>query len=452
MTSSSERAESVRRMMQEKDVVHAARSANVFPSTFEGSDDTTPSVSQRRRRQRETGVDPVGVASLMIDDDGVLFWNIGSKRPRSGRRRMRRGVPDSPPGEIVELYHYDKLDPNEVNALLITKDLELTPQQGLWSLTLKGKGTNAQTVQRGAARIVTGKKRRLLFIHGTFSKTEAFFAGMELAPDGKKFIATLFDRYEEVLAFDHQTLSASPVMNAFDLARLLAKADGPMDIITHSRGGLVTRWLLEGYGLNGKGPYRAVMVGAPLAGTSLASPPRLKGALDVFSNIGTVLKTTGALAVMYAPFLIVPLALVRIASSVVSVAAKTPLVDAAVSMIPGLHGQSRIANHPELRRLRAVKLAMPPEYFVVKSNFETEDPGWKFWKYFRKDKLVDMGADQIFDGDNDLVVDTSSMSDIPNHVLPPASIHDFKTNPTVHHTNYFSQRATLDFILDKLTT
>lgn len=453
MTSSGERAARVREMMQAKNVVDAARSANVFPSTFEGSDDTTPSVSQRRRRRRETGVDPVGVASLMIDDEGILFWNIGSGRLRSGggRRRMRRGVPESPPGEIVELYHYDKLDPNEVNALLITKDQELTPQQGLWSLTLKGKGTALQSVQRGAPPLVTGKKRRLLFIHGTFSKTEAFFAGMEHAPNGKKSIATLFDRYEEVLAFDHPTLSASPVMNAFDLARLLAKADGPMDIITHSRGGVVTRWLLEGYGLNGKGPHRAVMVGAPLGGTSLASPPRLKGALDVFSNIGTVLKATGALAVMYVPFLIVPLALVRIASSVVSVAAKTPLVDAAISMIPGLHGQSRIANHPELMRLRAVKLAKPPEYFVVSSNFETEDPGWKFWKYFRKSKLFDVGADLIFEGENDLVVDTISMSDIPHHVLPAKSIHAFGTNPTVHHTNYFSQQATLDFILAKLT-
>lgn len=451
MSISSDRAARVREMMQLKGLVDAARSADVFPSTFDGPDDATPSVSQRRRRRRQTGVDPVGVASLMIDDEGILFWTIGSGRLRAGRRRIRRGVPESPPGEIVELYHYDKLDPNEVNALLIRKDQELTPQQGLWSLTLKSKGKETQTVQRVAPPVITGRKRRLLFIHGTFSKTEAFFAGMEQAPDGKKSIATLFDRYEEVLAFDHPTLSASPVMNAFDLARLLAKAEGPMDIITHSRGGVVTRWLLEGYGLIGKGPHRAVMVGAPLGGTSLASPPRLKGALDVFSNIGAVLKETGALAVMYMPFLMVPLALVRIASSVISAAARTPLVDAAVSMVPGLHGQSRIANHPELMRLRAVKLAKPPEYFVVSSNFETEDVSWKFWKYFRKGKLADMGADLIFEGENDLVVDTSSMSDLPNHVVPPRSIHAFGTNPTVHHTNYFSQKATLDFILAKLT-
>ncbi|HJU75167.1 MAG TPA: hypothetical protein VJ717_15605 [Gemmatimonadaceae bacterium] len=451
MTTINQRAARVRAMMQAKEVRDAARSADVFPSTYEETDDETPSVPQRRRRRRETGVDPIGVAALMIDDEGVLFWRIGGDRRLHGRRRLRRGVPETPPGEIVELYHYDKLDPNNVNDLLIKKDQELNGNQGLRRLTLAGSGAAQRVNYAAATAQITGKKRRLLFIHGTFSKTEAFFAGMEQAPDGKKTIKTLFDRYEEVLAFDHPTLSVSPVMNAFDLARLLGKVDGPLDIITHSRGGVVTRWLLEGYGMNGKGPYRAVMVGAPLNGTSLASPPRLKGALDVFSNIGTVLKATGALAVMYMPFFIVPLALVRIASSVISVAAKTPIVDGAVAMIPGLHGQSRIANHPELMRLRAVKLATPPRYFIVQSNFETEDPGWKFWKYFRKDKLLDTGADLIFDGPNDLVVDTSSMGDIPTHKIPVADVQDFGTNATVHHTNYFSQKATLDFILNKLT-
>jgi hypothetical protein len=340
---------------------------------------------------------------------------------------------------------------NSVHTLLSDKDQELTPQQGLWILSLKSAGTKAQTVVRSAvAPPISGRKKRLLFIHGTFRKTEACFAGMEEAPDGKQAVKALFDRYDEVLAFDHPTLSVSPVMNAFDLARLLAKADGPLDIVTHSRGGVVTRWLLEGIGLNGSGPYRALLVGSPLAGTSLVSPPRLKGALDVFSNIGMALKATGAAAVMFMPFVIVPLALVRIASSVVSVAAKTPLLDAGVSMIPGLNGQSRVSPHPELSRLRAVRLAKPPEYFIVMSNFEPEVPGWKFWKYFRKDQLMDRGADLIFDGPNDLVVDTSSMNDIPGHDLTDERIHDFKTNKVVHHTNYFSQPETLEFMLDRL--
>lgn len=441
----------LRAMLRDPAMQEAARVAGVYPSSYEGNDDPAPMIAQRRRARRAIGADPVGVASLMVDDDGVLFWTLdGAARTRSGSRRMRRGVPEGQDGEVLELYHYDKLDPNEVNDLLIRKDQELTPNQGMWRLEVKGAGAAQQVVRAAQVNEVKGKKKRLLFIHGTFSKSEAFFAGMEQAADGRKSIKKLFDRYDEVLAFDHPTLSASPVMNAFDLARLLAKADGPLDIVTHSRGGVVTRWLLEGYGLNGTGPYRAMVVGSPLAGTSLASPPRLKGALDVFSNIGTSLKLAGGLSIMFAPFLAVPLALVRIASSVVSVASKTPLVDAAVSMIPGLHGQSRVANHPELMRLRAVKLAKPPQYFVVQSNFETESPGWKFWKFFRKDKLADTGADLIFDGPNDLVVDTASMADLAGRVLPKADVLDYGTNDVVHHTNYFAQPRTLEFMLDRL--
>ena len=134
-------AASVRAMLQTKDVQDAARSAEVFPSTYEETDDDTPSVPQRRRRRRETGADPVGVAALMIDDEGVLFWRIGGDRRLRGRRRMRRGVPETAPGEIVELYHYDKLDPNNVNDLLIKKDQELNGNQGLRRLTLAGSGT-----------------------------------------------------------------------------------------------------------------------------------------------------------------------------------------------------------------------------------------------------------------------------------------------------------------------
>jgi pimeloyl-ACP methyl ester carboxylesterase len=286
-----------------------------------------------------------------------------------------------------------------------------------------------------------------LFIHGTFSKSEAFFNGMHKAPGGPKAVAELFGRYEQVLAFDHPTLSVSPVMNAFDLVRLLARSDGPLDVVAHSRGGLIARWALDGFGLNGSGDRRAVLVGSPLNGTSLASPPQLRSALSTLTNYGNALRNAGELASVYAPFLAVPLLLLRVVSTVLTVTAKTPITDAAIAMIPGLHGQSRIGDHPELKRLRAVRLARPTRYFIVRSNFETEDAGWQFWKWFRKDKLLDAGADLVFPGQNDLVVDTDSMADIPGLVMQPGDIEDFGTSDIVHHTNYFAQKRTLDFIL-----
>jgi len=154
----------------------------------------------------------------------------------------------------------------------------------------------------------------------------------------------------------------------------------------------------------------------------------------------------------YLPLLIAPLALVRVATSIVSVAAKTPLIDAAVQMIPGLAGQSRVGNNADLARIRSVKLQAPPTYYVVQSDFETDAPGWKFWKWFNKGRLADAGADAIFkDKKNDLVVDTISMTEFSAaSALPSARIHDFQSNALVHHCNYFEQKLTLDFIASSL--
>jgi hypothetical protein len=43
------------------------------------------------------------------------------------------------------------------------------------------------------------------------------------------------------------------------------------------------------------------------------------------------------------------------------------------------------------------------------------------------------------------------MSDIPNVKIAASSVKDFGTTDLVHHTNYFAQPGTLDFILNKLS-
>ena len=70
------------------------------------------------------------------------------------------------------------------------------------------------------------------------------------------------------------------MLNAFDLASRLAKGvPASLDIVAHSRGGLVVRWLCEGF----RHPSlrcNAVLVGSPLAGTSLAAPARARAVMD----------------------------------------------------------------------------------------------------------------------------------------------------------------------------
>ena len=368
---------------------------------------------------------------------------------------MRRGVPAAPEGELIELYQYQPLEANEIAEYLTRLDIRLNghlhPTSGAPELVPLTFNAQSGFVTRGQPLVPSGKKKRLLFVHGTFSKTEAFLDGIARAPQGKAFLQSIFNGYDEVLAYDHATLSISPVLNAFDLARLLQKIDGPLDVVAHSRGGLVTRWALEGFGVGGSGPFRGVLVGCPINGTSLASPPRLRSSLSLLSNIGTALQIAGGVATAFTPLLIAPLTLIRIAGSVVALAAKTPIVDASVQMIPGLAGQSRVGNNHDLARIRSVQIATPPTYFAVQSNYETLSPGWKFWKWFNKGRLADAGADIVFSADNDLVVDTLSMTDLSGTTqLPKARVLDFGTTDKVHHCNYFEQPATLDFIRDSL--
>lgn len=414
-------------------------------------------VGTRLRMRRRGDVDPISSASLILNDEGVLLWHGESALIDSSRRRMRRGLPEAPDGELIELYQFQTLAPNEITGHLIGLDARLnnnltdkdhcTPR-----LVVLNRDDATGKVTRGANATPTGKKRRLLFVHGTFSKTEALLDGIAAASNGTAFFEAAFNHYEEVLAFDHATLSVGPILNAFDLSRLLQGISGPLDVIAHSRGGLVARWAIEGFGMGGKGPVSAVLVGCPIAGTSLASPPRLRASLSLLSNIGMAMKLAGGLASVYMPLLIAPLTLLRVATSVVTVSSKTPLIDAAVQMIPGLAGQSRVGNNPELGRLRSLSLAAPPKYYVVQSNYETEAVGWKFWRWFRKDKLADAAADRIFEGHNDLVVDTSSMTDFSNHAnFPAPGLHDFKRSSKVHHCNYFEDASTLDFIRASLS-
>ena len=122
-----------------------------------------------------------------------------------------------------------------------------------------------------------------------------------------------------------------------------------------------------------------------------------------------------------------------------------------VQMIPGLAGQSRVGNNADLARIRSVKLESPPTYYVVQSDYETDAVGWKFWKWFNKARLANAAADVIFKDKNDLVVDTVSMTEFSSAGgFPAGQIHDFVTNATVHHCNYFEQNETLDFIAASL--
>ncbi|NND90790.1 MAG: CHAT domain-containing protein [Granulosicoccus sp.] len=93
----------------------------------------------------------------------------------------------------------------------------------------------------------------LVLIHGTASSTEGSFGGLWQA--GKGHIGDLIEFYDDqVLTFQHRSLSLSPIENALELLQALvalpSEAGGnlPLELhlVSHSRGGLIGELLCRG--------------------------------------------------------------------------------------------------------------------------------------------------------------------------------------------------------------
>lgn len=438
------------------------------------------------RRSRLQGDDDHIQMLTLTEVNGVLTWEEGAgagdfvgtdMSALSGRRGFwRRGLPAAPVGEIIKQYKFEKLAPNQVGQYLQTLDDKFATKTVGDNKPIFGLRKWKETAIEGVGELVPislplPNERVLVFIHGTFSNNDHLLGEIAAEPTGlgKEFLHKANTLYKGgIYAFDHATLSVSPLLNALDLARHFAGHTGGMDIITHSRGGLVTRWFLEGF--NGAAmlssgaagdqkQVRAVLVGSPLAGTGLAAPPRLRAALSLMTNVGRILELTSAGLIPTVPLLSAATGILKVVTSITSLGAKAPLFDAAIAMIPGLAGQSRVGNNTELARLQTRASSVIPSYFFVRSNFEPTDPGWKFWELFRNPniRIANLGADWVFEGENDLVVDTPSMTELfsstGSSAAPPiakSDICDFETSPDVHHTNYFGQAKTISFIGEKL--
>jgi len=413
---------------------------------------------RRRRRRVANSIDGPVRAVTLVEEDGVLYWRDGVPGHSVGvRRRGRRGgVAAEPEGTYVMTREFPALAPNKVIDAIgaldrrLNKAIDVSLRSRLRELR-QGPDGGFEFVARDAAGPFSG--RTLLFVHGTFSNAE------NMLNEFKQGRALRFlnratrgaSKYDQVLFFDHPTLSVSPVMNALELGRAMAGSRGQVDVIAHSRGGLVVRWWLEAFGSSLRATpsarVRAVLAGSPLHGTSLAAPDKIQGAMSLISNIGTFAEKTLSLVGVANPFLWVAGKLVEVIVSVTGALARTPLVDALTALIPGLSAQSAVSNNHELSRLRIGPVAVDPDYYAIKSNFETKNPGWRFWRNFRKDRAGDLAADIVFPAGNDLVVDTWSMDDfgVPRLRLADKAC-DYGTSESVWHCNYFRQDRSIDYI------
>ena len=285
-----------------------------------------------------------------------------------------------------------------------------------------------------AAGKPASEERSLLFIHGTFSNAASAYGALAAS--------NFFDRVKEtyndrIYAFDHFSLSRTPEENARMLLEGLPDQTTTFDVITHSRGGLVLRNLVErtdALGLLAKRFKlgRAVLVASPNEGTPLATPQRWKDTVGWLANLLELFPenpfTTGAAFV---------------ANGLVWLARH------ASGDLPGLHAMD---GNGEL----IADLQSPPDppveaYSALVANY---NPSGNVLQ-----RMLDTGIDQFFGSANDLVVPTQGGWRVthPGKVsIPAVRIGCYGPGgnlpaDSVTHVSFFSRPETVDFLVRALS-
>jgi pimeloyl-ACP methyl ester carboxylesterase/tetratricopeptide (TPR) repeat protein len=133
----------------------------------------------------------------------------------------------------------------------------------------------------------------LLVIHGFMGSIHGSFG--DLKPEVVSHVHQAYGG--RTFAFDHPTLAASPVRNTQWLVNQLT-SDSPgleLDILAHSRGGLVARELARQLTGNDVTVRSITFVATPNDGTPLADPKRPQGLLDTLTNLAGAVPGSDAL-------------------------------------------------------------------------------------------------------------------------------------------------------------
>lgn len=270
--------------------------------------------------------------------------------------------------------------------------------------------------------------RSLLFVHGTFSSAYSGFHGLPRAT-----MEALDARYEgRVFAFDHFTLSHDPQRNLVEfLDRIPDTVQLELDLISHSRGGLLARTIA---GELGPSPSlsvdRSVLVAAPNHGTALADPKHMSSFIDRHTSMLNLIPPAGP-----------PGVVVEILESIIT--AVKMIGTSALEGLPGLASMDPRGDF--LSRLNRGE-ATASRYYAMASNYEP--------KGGLKDLVADGVVDRVFlDADNDLVVPTTGVfsgSADPHFPIPAGSLERYGPSDAIAHNRFFSHPPTSEALLDWL--
>lgn len=299
---------------------------------------------------------------------------------------------------------------------------------------------------------VVKDKPYLLFIHGTNSDTKGAFSEL-MSNDAYKKLFKFYDG--RILAFEHKTLSESPIKNVTGLLTALPD-EMIMDVVSHSRGGIVADLLARCS--NGESPFSAnelkiinsnaafanlmeeaktandaaagknltigklVRVACPAAGTVLIDS-RLDIVVNVFFNLLKLIP--GAAACM--PFTL-------FLDFVKAVVHERTEID----VFPGLAAQ--IPGSPLIRMLNNPNRVIKSELFVISGDVEHSG----IWN-----SMLVMTTNLYFGEAHDLVVNSNSM--FKGTYRETIVKEHFEQESAVNHFNYFKNKKSQDALLAALT-
>ena len=263
--------------------------------------------------------------------------------------------------------------------------------------------------------------RALLLVHGTFSTAHGGFGGIP-----QETMAALHEKYDgRVAAFDHHSISVTPKENAELLAGLVpGGATLEVDVVTHSRGGLVGREIASAADLDVRG---LVMVASPNAGTILADREHLSDLIDRITDLAQFVPDNGVTDTLGLVFAVVKQLAVGAVGGLDGIMAMNP----SEGYLGELNGRPAPAA-----RLRAVAADYEPPNGAPVARVAR-----------------DGATDLVFEAaDNDLVVPTLGCWDVDGAGFPVEERLVLESSASVDHNSYFRQAEVAQQLLDWLPT
>jgi hypothetical protein len=360
-----------------------------------------------------------GQVVLAIDEDGVMTWTHPEPSDGQAARRgtgstrfvIRRHVPtpsvEAAPTrglaravghKLLKVLVYPLTDPllGAVGSSFAAAWERRRRPYGLRTfLPDEHRSPPTAVLDAAAVRSLTDGPT-LLFLHGTFSTSHAAFGGL-----AGETLAALHEQYQgRVLAFDHPTLSVAPERNVEWLLEALPAGRAlRLDVVAHSRGGLVGRVLAGALGgIDGVHVRRLVFGATPNLGTALTDADHLVHLLDRMTTMLNLLPPGPASAVT---------ATLEAIVTVVKVLGRAGLagLDGLAAMQPG---------GSLIQRLNTASVGSPEESFALAADF-TPSGGLRS---LLTAGVVGAAADRVFGEPNDVVVPTAGVYDATGPGFP----------------------------------